>query len=92
MRESPIEGVITQLENYDADFEIHDPFVPDFHHEKNGKTYQTVSLGNLKKYDLIIVITDHSNVDYQKIADSGVAILDTRNAMKHIKADNIELM
>jgi len=80
------------LEQYTADFEIHDPFVDEFHHEKNGKEYKTVPLGNLKKYDLIIVITDHSNLDYQKIADSGVAILDTRNAFKQIKADNIELM
>jgi UDP-N-acetyl-D-glucosamine dehydrogenase len=92
MRESPIEGVITQLEQYDADFEIHDPFVEEFHHEKNDKAYKTVPLGNLKKYDLIIVITDHSTVDYQKIADSKVAILDTRNAMKDITADNIELL
>lgn len=92
MRESPIEGVITQLEHYDADFEIHDPYVNEFHHEKNGKEYKTVSLGNLKKYDLVIVITDHSNVDYQKIADSGVAVLDTRNAFKNIKAKNVELM
>jgi UDP-N-acetyl-D-glucosamine dehydrogenase len=92
MRESPIEGVITQLEQYDADFEIHDPFVEEFHHEKNDKVYKTVPLGNLKKYDLIIVITDHSTVDYQKIADSKVAILDTRNAMKDITADNIELL
>lgn len=92
MRESPIEGVITQLEQYDADFEIHDPFVAEFHHEKNNKSYKTVPLGNLKKYDLIIVITDHSKVDYQKIADSKVAILDTRNAMKDITADNIELL
>lgn len=92
MRESPIEGVITQLENYDADFEIHDPYVDEFHHEKNGKEYKTVQLGNLKKYDLIIVITDHSNLDYQRIADSGVAILDTRNAFKNVQADNIELM
>jgi UDP-N-acetyl-D-glucosamine dehydrogenase len=92
MRESPVEGVITQLENCYADFEIHDPYVTEFHHEKNGKTYTTVAMGNLMKYDLIIVITDHSNVDYQKIADSGVAILDTRNAFKGIKASNIELM
>jgi UDP-N-acetyl-D-glucosamine dehydrogenase len=92
MRESPIEGLITQLENYDADFEIHDPYVDEFHHEKNGKIYRTVPLGNLKKYDLIIIVTDHSNVDYQKIADSNVAILDTRNAMKNIKADYLELM
>jgi len=92
MRESPIEGVITQLENYDADFEIHDPYVEEFHHEKNGKEYKTVSLGNLNKYDLVIVITDHSTVDYQMIADSGVAVLDTRNAFKNIKAKNVELM
>lgn len=92
MRESPIEGVITQLENYHADFEIHDPYVSEFHHEKNGKEYKTVPLGNLKKYDIIIIITDHSNIDYQKLADSGVAILDTRNATKGIKAENIELL
>ncbi|HPF09627.1 MAG TPA: UDP binding domain-containing protein, partial [Candidatus Cloacimonadota bacterium] len=92
MRESPIEGVITQLENYDADFEIHDPYVSEFHHEKNGKQYKTVAMGNLKKYDLIIIITDHSNIDYQKLADTGIAILDTRNASKGIKAKNIELL
>jgi len=92
MRESPIEGVIQQLEKYDADFEIHDPYVDDFHHEKNGKTYQTVPLGNLKKYDLIIIITDHSNVDYQSIVNSGVNILDTRNACKNISAENIEVL
>jgi len=92
MRESPVEGVITQLELCDADFEIHDPYVAEFHHEKNDKMYKTVSLGNLNKYDLIIVITDHSIVDYQMIADSGVAILDTRNAFKNIQAKNIELL
>ncbi len=92
MRESPIEGVITQLENYDADFEIHDPYVSEFHHEKNGKQYKTVAMGNLKKYDLIIIITDHSNIDYQKLADTGIAILDTRNATKGINAKNIELL
>ncbi len=92
MRESPIEGVIQHLEAYHADFEIHDPYVAEFHHEKNGKMYKTVPIGNLKKYDLIIIITDHSSVDYQKLVDSGVAILDTRNACKNISAPNIELM
>jgi len=92
MRESPVEGVITQLELCDADFEIHDPYVAEFHHEKNDKMYKTVSLGNLNKYDLIVLITDHSIVDYQMIADSGVAILDSRNAFKNIQAKNIELL
>ncbi|MDD2331423.1 MAG: nucleotide sugar dehydrogenase [Candidatus Cloacimonetes bacterium] len=92
MRESPIEGIIYQLESCQADFEIHDPYVDEFHHERNGKTYRTVPLGNLKKYDLIVVITDHSNIDYRKIAESKVAILDTRNACKDINLSNIERM
>lgn len=92
MRESPIEGVIIALENYNAEFDIHDPFVEEFHNEKNCKKYKTVPLGNLIKYDLIIIITDHSNIDYGALAQSGVAILDTRNACKHIKAANIEVL
>ena len=92
MRESPIEQVIEHLENYQADFDIHDPFVSEFHNEKNGKTYSTIALGNLIKYDLVIVITDHSCIYYQDIADSGVSILDTRNAFKNIKADNVEIL
>lgn len=92
MRESPIEGVIVALEHYNAEFDIHDPYVDEFHNEKNDKVYKTVQLGNLKKYDLIIIITDHSNIDYQTLANSGVSILDTRNACKNIKANNIEVL
>lgn len=92
MRESPVEQVIEQLEAHLADFEIHDPYVSEFHNERNGKTYGTIPLGNLIKYDLIIVITDHSCVDYAAIAASGVSVLDTRNAFKNFKADNIEVL
>ncbi len=92
MRESPVEGVIMALENYNAEFDIYDPYVDEFHNEKNDKIYKTVPLGNLIKYDLIIIITDHSNVDYKTLVNSGVAILDTRNACKNIKASNIEVL
>jgi UDP-N-acetyl-D-glucosamine dehydrogenase len=90
MRESPIEGVIVSLEKYDAIFDIHDPYVTELHNEKSGKNYITVPLDNPAKYDLIIIITDHSNIDYQALADSGVSILDTRNACKNSKTPNIE--
>ncbi len=92
MRESPIEGIITHLVSYRSDFDIHDPYVSEFHHEMNGQTYQTIPLGNLKKYDLIIIVTDHSCIDYAKLAESGVSILDTRNACKAFKNSNIEFL
>jgi len=92
IRESPIEGVIVALESFNSEFDIYDPYVDEFHNEKNNKIYKTIPLGNLIKYDLIIIITDHSNIDYQTLVKSGVAILDTRNACKNIKADNIEVL
>jgi len=92
MRESPIEGVILALENYNAEFDIFDPFIDEFHNEKNDKIYKTVPLGNLHKYDLIIIVTDHSNIDYKALVQSGIAILDTRNACKSLKATNIEIL
>jgi UDP-N-acetyl-D-glucosamine dehydrogenase len=90
MRESPIEGVIVALEKYDALFDIHDPYVTEINNEKNGKSYTTVSLDNPGKYDLVIIITDHSIIDYTALAKSGVSILDTRNACKKHKSSNIE--
>jgi UDP-N-acetyl-D-glucosamine dehydrogenase len=90
MRESPIEGVIVALEKYDAVFDIHDPYVTEIHNEKNGREYAIVPLDNINKYDLVIIITDHSTIDYKALSSSGVAVLDTRNACKEYTTPNIE--
>jgi UDP-N-acetyl-D-glucosamine dehydrogenase len=92
MRESPIEGVIVSLEKYEAVFDIYDPYVTELHNEKNGKNYVIVPRLVPENYDLIIIITDHSSIDYKALADSGVSILDTRNACKNHKTSNIETL
>ncbi|MBN2830379.1 MAG: nucleotide sugar dehydrogenase [Candidatus Cloacimonetes bacterium] len=93
-RESPIERVIKELESLDVHFVINDPHVSSFHNEFNGKDYTTVPWDRIKltDYDIIIIITDHKWYDYQAIVNTGVPILDTRNATKGIKADNIVLL
>jgi UDP-N-acetyl-D-glucosamine dehydrogenase len=35
---------------------------------------------NLKKYDLVVLSTDHTDYDYKLIADNAKLIIDTRNA------------
>ncbi len=92
MRESPIMEVILELEEMNADFDYHDPFVPEFHNELNDKKYKSVGLENISEYDIVIIITDHTTVNYQEIADKAQLILDTRNATKEISADNIVLL
>lgn len=41
----------------------------------------------LKDADIVVITTDHSSVDYQRVADLAQAVLDTRNAMRGAKAE-----
>jgi len=43
----------------------------------------------LKKYDLILILTDHSGFDYEKIAKNSKFVVDTRNAVKSRKHKNV---
>lgn len=84
-RESPVLEIIKLLENYQSNFELVDPHIPSF--RLDGKVYETVELTEekLKEADLVLIATDHTAFDYQKIADASTAIFDTRNALKDIK-------
>jgi len=92
MRESPVMNLITYFEANDANFDICDSYVPEFHNELNDKMYKTIEVTSFNAYDLVIILTDHSNFDYKKLIDSGVSILDTRNACKGMKSPNVELL
>jgi len=40
------------------------------------------TLGNV---DLVLIATDHTNVDYQLVVDNAHIVVDTRNATKHTR-------
>ncbi len=92
MRESPVHPLIVLLEEHGVSFDVNDPYVPKFHNELNDKHYTTVELENLDKYDLVIIITDHSCYDYKMIVKESKLVLDTRNACKGINSDNLILL
>ena len=46
-----------------------------------------MSFDGLEKYDIVVVVTDHSKVDYKTVAAKAKIVLDTRNAMKNVKHD-----
>jgi UDP-N-acetyl-D-glucosamine dehydrogenase len=41
----------------------------------------------LKASDLVVVLTDHSDVDYQRVVTVGPRVFDTRNAMAAVDSD-----
>lgn len=89
MRESPTHRVMQVLEENGVRFEYNDPFVPCFHNEYTGKHYQSVGLEDLEDYDLVILLTDHSQYDKKDIAHRARLLLDTRNAFKGLHNDHI---
>jgi UDP-N-acetyl-D-glucosamine dehydrogenase len=80
MRESPALDVIRLLEAQGADVRYHDPFVPKY--REDGHDHASVALTDkeISAADAVVIVTDHSSVDYQRVVDCAGVVVDTRNA------------
>jgi UDP-N-acetyl-D-glucosamine dehydrogenase len=47
------------------------------------------TLTGLNKYDVVVIVTDHTNIDYKKVQKEANMIVDTRNVFKNIKSNKI---
>ena len=86
LRESPAIDVMRILEEKGAKIYYHDPYVPSM--KLGEKIIKSKPLDSklLKSTDIAVLITDHTNVNYKKIIDSKIPILDTRNGLKDYKS------
>ncbi|MBW2233042.1 MAG: nucleotide sugar dehydrogenase [Deltaproteobacteria bacterium] len=82
MRESPAIDVIGTLARKGADIRYHDPFISEC--EIDGVHYKSKDLteGVLADADIVVILTDHSGLDYARIVEKAVRIFDTRNATR----------
>jgi nucleotide sugar dehydrogenase len=81
-RESPAIEVMRLLVEQGAKVSYHDPHVPSFSAESLSLTSTPLTADSLQSADLVVVLTDHSAVDYSLVARSARLVLDTRNALK----------
>jgi UDP-N-acetyl-D-glucosamine dehydrogenase len=79
MRESPALDVMRLLEERGAQVDYHDPWVPSFRENGHAKSGVALSADVLERADAVVIVTDHSNVDYQLVADHARLVVDTRN-------------
>jgi UDP-N-acetyl-D-glucosamine dehydrogenase len=89
MRESPAIRIVELLLDRGADLSYHDPFVPEF--SAGGQTLPRVELTEetVAGADAILIISDHSGVDYRLVAEKAQLVLDTRNALKGMESDRV---
>ncbi|MBD8498990.1 nucleotide sugar dehydrogenase [Paenibacillus arenosi] len=91
LRESPSLEIYELLKEKGAVLTVNDP-VCDSMSDKHGNKVEierTVNEAELSKYDCIVFLTSHAVYNVQAIADSGAAILDTRNAFAGLKSPNV---
>ncbi len=93
-RESPALKVIDELKKVGADVNYYDPFIPEYKRAgKIVKGIETISPEIIGAYDLVIITTAHTNVDYEMVQKSAKVIFDTKNITKDLACrDNIEVL
>jgi UDP-N-acetyl-D-glucosamine dehydrogenase len=81
IRESPALDILRLLEGQGARVSYHDPHVPCF--AEDGHEYRSVALTPeaVRAADCVMIVTDHSVVDYHMIKRTARLVVDTRNAM-----------
>jgi UDP-N-acetyl-D-glucosamine dehydrogenase len=77
MRESPALKLISLLDNAGADVAYHDPHVPSF---KDHGLEMTCVAYEPAAYDCVVIVTDHSEIDYDQLVDDASLVVDLRNA------------
>jgi UDP-N-acetyl-D-glucosamine dehydrogenase len=80
-RESPALDVIRLLERRGATVTYHDPHVPQL--REDGVELRSVALTPeaLRAADCVVILTDHSSIDYAVVAREADLIVDTRHAL-----------
>lgn len=77
VRESPAVKIIGLLQNAGADVSYHDPHVPEL--DENGVRLASVAL-DPGAYDCVVVVTNHSAIDYERLVEDASLVVDLRNA------------
>lgn len=88
VRESPALSIIDRLRLKGCDVRYHDPFVRELsfneaHTEGSGAPLSSVQLTDeeIRAADCVVIVTNHSNIDYARVTDLAPLVVDTRNAL-----------
>jgi UDP-N-acetyl-D-glucosamine dehydrogenase len=90
LRESPSLTVIELLQKRGAQVAYNDPY---FKTVGQGRKYAlnmaSTPLEKIPEFDCVVIVTDHSDYDYEKIVTDAKLVVDTRNATKGIQNEKI---
>jgi UDP-N-acetyl-D-glucosamine dehydrogenase len=88
VRESPALDIILLLQRMGANVTFSDPYVPRIWTNAAVLEGQEM-LPSVEAADCVVIVTNHSGVDYAKVVERAKLIVDTRNALKGFRSEKI---
>ena len=91
MRESPALVIIELLKARGAKVDYYDPYVPAIpktraHPSLAGMRSISFDLKSVSSYNAVLIVTDHSEIDWESLVKAAQVVVDTRNATAHVSA------
>jgi len=85
-RESPALKVMDLLRKDGARIDYHDPYVPSVTDE-HGAMWHSIPLSRevMERANAVVILTDHSTIDYGRVVDCARLVIDTRNATRNVR-------
>ena len=81
MRESPALDVIRLLEQRGATVVYHDPHVPRYREDDELRASVALTPDELQAADAVVIVTDHTALDWALVVEYAGLVVDTRNAI-----------
>jgi len=85
LRESPALDIMRLLEAHGARVSYHDPYVSGFSEDGHDYASTPLTKETLDGADAVMIVTDHTNIDYALIRGHAKLVVDTRNALTRVK-------
>ena len=87
MRESPSLILTQRLKERGALVDYHDPFIPEIkptreHAELAGMMSVPLTAESIKSYDIVLISTDHDEIDYDDLVANAKLVVDTATQLK----------
>ncbi|MEO8737516.1 MAG: nucleotide sugar dehydrogenase [Edaphobacter sp.] len=90
LRESPSLTIIELLREEGAEVLYNDPYFPAVGRGRRYNLNMTCTpLDNLEQYDCVLIVTDHSDYNYEEIVSKSQLVVDSRNATKGIRSPKV---
>jgi len=92
MRESPALGIVESLQELGAEVNFHDPYVDSIHLEGTDRHLHGIPLTDevIAAADCVVIVTDHSNIDYGHLVSKAQLVVDTRNTTRKLKGGDLD--